>query len=259
MISFELKGPDAREFLGRVTAGPVKSLKPGEGARGLLLNGQSRVLAQFDLLCLEGESFLLVAPAECADALMEGLDSLQFAENFSLARSPRWARIVADPAAAGGQVFSFAAPALRWPAVVPGFSVEVGEAAPPPAGFDFARIGALVPWPGLDWVISGDASTPALEAGFLDWVDRFKGCYPGQEVIELSLNVGRPARVLQAYEAAFIVEVGARLSFAEGGEAIVTSVAQENGRTRFLARVPWARKNAALGEARLLKGWEFSR
>lgn len=221
----EVKGPGAAEFLGRVTAGTVKDVKTGEGRMGLLLNGQSRVLAQFDLLRVESARYLLAAPVECAATLAKSLEGLHFAEDLEITLTSQRAGVVeggersSEPFAVSG--------ALEWPSPVPGFSFSAAAASVAP-GFEFARLGALVPWPGKEW--QAGAATPALEAGMLPWIDRFKGCYPGQEVVELSLNVGHPVRVLAAFEGNGEVEGS-------------TSSAEENGKRRVIVRLPWAKKD----------------
>jgi folate-binding Fe-S cluster repair protein YgfZ len=226
MLQFlEVGGPDAGEFLHRVTAGTVKGLALGQGRAGMLLNGQSRVLAQFDLLRVEQDRFLLAVPRECTEALMNGLEALHFSENLTMKLLSEEAHAVARPGSARAE--PFAASEQEWPSPVPGFLFTRGKGEIP-AGFEFARVGALIPWPMKEWGAGG--VTPALEAGMLPWIDRHKGCYPGQEVVELSLNVGHPVRVLASFEGRGEVE-GA------------TSVSEENGTLRAIARLPWAKKD----------------
>ena len=242
----EVKGKDAADFLHRVTAGTVRGLGVGEGRPGLLLNGQSRVLAQFDLLRLGDELYLLAAPEQCAAALASELEKMHFAESLEIALTDLCAAPVAAQSAKRIPAGGFAAriqakDRIEWPSPVPGYDFStsaVGE----PEKWNFDRIGALVPWPSGDWVAG---ETPALEAGMLPWIDRHKGCYPGQEVVELSLNVGHPARVLVAVEG----EV-------PWDGVQVTSAARGNGKWRALVRLPWAkRENFPVGISRLNSHW----
>jgi hypothetical protein len=175
---------------------------------------------------VEEKRFLLAAPAECAAALAEGLEALHFSENLHVSLTGERASAIAQAGSPRAEPFAVSA-ALEWPSPVPGFSFKSGG-SPAPAGFEFARVGALIPWPLKEWGAGG--VTPALEAGMLPWIDRDKGCYPGQEVVELSLNVGHPVRVLAAFEGRGEVE-GA------------TSVAEQNGTLRAIARLPWAKKD----------------
>jgi folate-binding protein YgfZ len=137
----------------------------------------------------------------------------------------------------------------RWPAAVPGYALRFSaQAAPWPEAYDFDRIGASVPSP-ADW----DSATPALEAGMLPWIDRAKGCYPGQEVVERSLNVGHPARVLVAVEGRAPLAPKETVPLEGGGEGLVTSAAAKGGVTRAMLRLPWAKREAIPAGFRALK------
>lgn len=236
MIRFvNVVGPDSESFLSRVTAGTVKGVPEGSGRRGLLLTGQSRVVAQFDLLHLAKDRFRLAVPEECASALADGLEALHFSEDLTIAvQENQTAGLRPEPAASGEQGLFSLLTEGSWPAPVPGWAFDSSSHAWS-AEWEWDRIGALVPWPKSEW----DSSTPALEAGMLPWIDRYKGCYPGQEVVELSLNVGHPARVLVAVEGDVVLVAGKRIPWGES-EVLVTSVAAKGGRYRALVRVPWA-------------------
>lgn len=225
-------GPDARDFLHRITAGTVKSIKSGEGAGGLLCNGQSRMIAQFDLLCRNDGDFFLVAPMECFAALKAGLEKMHFAEQLEFAERGG-AKIVASGEKKRGTLFTWTEES--WPAAVPGYSIAFGE-GPTPDDYEYERIRHGVPSV-KDW----DGQTPALEAGMLPWIDRHKGCYPGQEVVELSLNVGNPARALVVWEKEGAIATG-KIALPEGGEALITSVASRGNHSVCLARVPWKKQ-----------------
>lgn len=241
-----VSGKDSEEFLARVTAGTVKGVTPGSGTGGLLLNGQSRMLALFDLLRMGPEEFLLAAPDACASSLAEGLERLHFSEDLSFRAS---GKLSARPSKNIGRekVFSHAT-GPTWPSPVPGYEYYLSDDPSFPESWDFDRIGALVSFPG-DW----DATTPALEAGVLALIDRFKGCYPGQEVVERSLNVGHPARILVAMEGVGVLEPGTKVPLEGGGEGLITSVATREGLLRAFVRVPWAKKESTVAGFRLLR------
>ncbi len=234
----EVKGKDSAEFLHRITAGTVKGIPEGHGRPGLLLSGQSRMIAQFDVLRGGLDSFLLAAPEECVGNLTKGLEALHFAESLEILPLSRMvgleialhSRKPGDsfPVLFGDEIF--------WPSPVPGFAFSTKGSTQ--VNWDFERIAALVPWPPFEW----DENTPALEAGMLPWIDRFKGCYPGQEVVELSLNVGHPPRVLIAVESELTMAQNAKIPW-DRLEALVTSVAQQDGKFRAILRVPWSRKD----------------
>lgn len=245
MKLLQVKGKDAADFLHRLTAGTVKGVKEGQGARGLLLTGQGKMRAQFDLLHVDENRYWLAVPDACADALYSELDAKLFTEDVKLFwRDEPWSFEPGALPGAGERVFPLghAVSGVIWPSSVPGFRGALDISALPPE-FHFERIGALVPWPGLDW----DESHMALESGTLPWIDRDKGCYPGQEVVEKSLNLGHPPRVLQAYEGSGALEAGARL-----GDGVVTSFAAHGGVTRALVRLPWAKRETEISGFRKL-------
>ncbi len=232
-------GSDARDFLHRVTAGTVKKLKASEGAGGLLCNGQSRMIAQFDLLCRNDEDFVLVSPEECFEELKKGLEKLHFAESIEM-QEMGFAFLRKEAGKERSEIFSWSEEG--WPSAVPGYVYVWRESESPkedefPEDYEFDRILAGIPSP-KDW----DKDTPALEAGMLLWIDRNKGCYPGQEVVELSLNVGKPARALVVWEGKSSVAPG-KIPLEGGGEALLTSVAEKKGRWLCFARVPWKKRD----------------
>jgi folate-binding Fe-S cluster repair protein YgfZ len=246
MRVLKVSGKDSEDFLHRVTSGTVKGLKAGEGAGGALLNGQSKMIAQFDLIRTE-EGFLLVSPRECFAALQAGLEKLHFAEDLEITEGLHFANLRKHAHGPRPQKFSLEH-GIQWPSAVPGYLCFLSkEEQAPPADFDFDRIGAVVPSP-KDW----DTTTPALEAGMLPFIDRFKGCYPGQEVVELSLNVGHPVRVLRAFEGSEEFPSGAKVGLEGGGEGTVTSSARKGDSVRMLVRVLWAKREANLPGFRAL-------
>lgn len=231
-------GKDAAEFLNRVTAGPIRSVPVGQGVAGALLAGNSKVIAQFDLLRKAETDFWLCAPAECAGKLAESLEALHFSESLEIEILPD--DYTVEKRGGGKREERFPA-SEEWPSAVPDYVCRKGQGIP--AGWEFARIGAGYPWPGKEW----DESTPALEGGLLFAIDRFKGCYPGQEVVELSLNVGHPVRVLRAFEGDRALASGEKISLEPKGEGTVCSSAGENGRFRAFVRLPWAFRDSVPG------------
>jgi folate-binding protein YgfZ len=69
----------------------------------------------------------------------------------------------------------------------------------------------------------GEHSGP-LEAGGMDGITDGKGCYPGQEVIERTLSLGRPPRVLVPVELGSHGEVGVLTGESEKSTGELTSV-----------------------------------
>jgi folate-binding protein YgfZ len=229
----KVTGKDAAEFLNRVTSGPVRPLAVGTGAAGALFTGQSKVIAQFDLLHTAELEFCLSSPTPCATRLAESLEVLHFAEDLTIELLPEEYFSVKREGTKRDERFAIPDFPRSWPTGVKDFVCEKSTAA---GDWDFARIGASYPWPEKDW----NEATPALEAGLLFAIDRNKGCYPGQEVVELSLNVGHPVRVLQAFEGKVSLSSGRAVALLPKGEGVVCSAASSGGLTRIFLRMPWA-------------------
>lgn len=247
----KVSGRQAGEFLDRVTAGTVRRLTVGQGSPGLLLNGQSRMIAQFDLLRMAAEEFWLVSPQECASELAEKLEQLHFSEELEIKGSSETVTVGKDPMnGERGKIFAWedTGKFLRWPTGAEGFQFETGV-HPIDREWEFARIGACLPWPVKDW----DANTPALEAGQLFAIDREKGCYPGQEVVERSLNVGHPARVLIAVEGEGALVPGDKVALLPSGEGVVCSVAMQGLACRAFVRVSWNARAGAPAHFRKIR------
>src|SRR5579885_2524425 len=82
MAWIEMSGPDAREYLHRLSTVDARALKPGEGAPGLFLNAQGRIQASFHLWCLEDNRFAFDLEAGPGGKLKQGL--LDWSEQYQV-------------------------------------------------------------------------------------------------------------------------------------------------------------------------------
>jgi folate-binding protein YgfZ len=233
--AIELKGKDAQDFLQRLTTVNVRKLSNGEGATGLLLTGTGKVIADFFLLVPETNHYVLVSDNASIDRLAAEFEKLHFSEDFTQEVRPGAA--VLKTGAKFSRPFSVTTNemALSWP-LPEGYTVDFtlgsiqSDSGTTEGDWERARILAKIPREGSEW-ISGE--TNALDCGFLDYIDRTKGCYPGQEVVERSLNVGHPARALVLLESDVALKNGDEL---KGGK--ITSAVG----TLALAIVQWAKR-----------------
>jgi len=81
--SIEVVGTDAAAFLHRLLANTVRTLKPGQGNRNLLLSSRGKVLAAFDLQLGQDSVRLSTEPGGAA-GLLGALDTYLFAEKLKL-------------------------------------------------------------------------------------------------------------------------------------------------------------------------------
>src|SRR5687767_6669122 len=81
--SLEVAGAEAAVFLHRLLSNTVRTLKPGQGNRNMLLSSRGKVLAIFDLELEEGAVRLSTEPGQ-ASGLLGALDTYLFAEKLKL-------------------------------------------------------------------------------------------------------------------------------------------------------------------------------
>ena len=70
---FEMKGPDARDFLHRLTTVNVQAMEPGDFRAGFFLNPQGKIRAAFRLACRADDSFYLEVEGGGQDAWKDAL------------------------------------------------------------------------------------------------------------------------------------------------------------------------------------------
>ena len=271
-----LEGPDARDFLHRLTTARAHAMNPGDGALACFLNAQGKIRAVFTLWCLEENHFGLEVPAgidgKFHRELLTAIDQYTFAEKMTLSDIPpeklacAWIFEDSDGANPAGLDTRSLSEEIRinnhgtadfgrrWLSAwgrperlrqwldreYPGAEQVMSDQ------LNAWRVQACRPWVGAE---ISDAVTP-LDIGIPDSVAENKGCYPGQEVIEKIAALGSPARrlVLAAPTGGSVPELGQKLfSLSEGASmelGEVTSVST----SAFLAivRKTHAREGAEL-------------
>ena len=242
----EMKGKDARDFLHRITTADLRKIVQGQGVAALLLTGVGKVLADFFILNTEDNEFLLATEATQLDDLYADLEAMHFGESFTLDRSAKVGAILESKLPFTRPFnLSGAGHELNWPMPILGYSGVLTDAKNSISDVDWnrARILSRVPALGFEWQ---RGETNALDCGFLPWIDRAKGCYPGQEAVERALNVGHPARALVLLEGDYVFSPGDALTNGSicGKITSVAPRAEQNGCVA-LAIVQWAKREAA--------------
>jgi folate-binding protein YgfZ len=227
-----IQGPDALDFLHRLTTVNVKTMKPGDGAPGFFLSPQGKVRGFFTLWLLETPSaptaktdFVLEFDAGQAGKwkteLMTVIDQFHFSEKFTLTDVTDlqcvWIFPESDKEnysldanktklddASGARLFHHGATDFgrAWVSAW-GTSEQLSAFLAPKNSEDAQdnvtheqieqwRIHAARPAVGHEL---SENSNP-LEIGLHEAIAGNKGCYPGQEVIEKIISLGSPARRL---------------------------------------------------------------
>jgi folate-binding protein YgfZ len=240
--ALEIRGADARRWLGDLVTADVETLEPGTARRSLLLTATGRIRTDLWIAARDADSFLVLQsadqPAPVGDVLRpyvlssavrlddvtETLTALLIHGPDEIATAPIGDRIMLERAIAGR-----------------GYRDVTQQA------WEIWRVGAGDPRMGADFV-PGDL--PA-EAGLERLIDLTKGCFLGQESVAKVRNLGHPPTVLRHLTAAGRIMPGTPVLDA-GGASVggVTSAApRRGGGTALIARVSWAASEAPLTAA----------
>lgn len=231
-----LTGPDARDFLQRLSSADAKHLPVGSGSGGCFLTPTGKVLSVFTLWHYGEQEFAFEfdggSDGHWRDNLLQTIDRYTFAERMTLtpveSLESRW--IFCEPADEAKLLAAIGTPDLQadrtvaideeirinhrgtrdfglvWLSVwarparlQQWLEKALPETTSSPADWrmlERRRVDSVRPWTGLEI----DENTMPLEAGLYEAVAQQKGCYPGQEVIERVLSQGAPAKRLARIE-----------------------------------------------------------
>ena len=230
-----LHGPDARDFLHRLTTVHVRNLAVGEGKPGCFLNAQGKIRASFTLWNCEPGQYAFEMDSGEADQwkarLLTLIDEYTFGEKISIKSD------TSDPALKLQTIWLFPEPhELQDLLKKEGLeSLKEEETRLTSANIRFCHqnsacfgrpwisvwgksenlslwldriksISEEIPFSTLEsWRIESlqprvdteiSESTIPLEIGLQNSIAQSKGCYPGQEVIERIIALGAPPRRL---------------------------------------------------------------
>lgn len=276
------RGNDVREYLHRRLSQHTKSMAEGDGHRAFLLEATGKVLADTEVFCRAADDLLIVAPSYRAEALVGELGKYVFSEQASFEPTddqcvvigvigpkaaavleaadlpvPRDARAFVGVGPAGADQIAvvrsdFAlgdylvlTPPGRATAVWQSLLADAAAMDVRAAGYSAwqtLRVLRVVPLYGVDF----DENNTPLDAGLRHGLDRDKGCYPGQEALARTMNLGHPARVVvqvRVDSGRKVLQASASVTTRTGtGAGALTSVIppEADGPPFALASVAWA-------------------
>jgi folate-binding protein YgfZ len=192
----EITGPDTSDYLNRLTTLNFKKWPSPQARLGAFLTGKSGVvsLGYFQPF---SEGFRFILPQSNLAVALEHIEKFHFAEAIEFRDATLSYQVRAE-------FQSVAKAQTQWPdAFIPGLFWELVPNGSPtqaigsaqkhsPAFFEYLRTRFGMPRVGKEI----DASVLVLEAGLERAVDRNKGCYPGQEVVERIFTYGQVNRKL---------------------------------------------------------------
>jgi folate-binding protein YgfZ len=259
---FRFEGPDRARYLNAVLTSDVKSLTPGEGAVGLLLNAQGHILAEIETLALP-DSILAITYASVGAATFAHLEKFIIMDDVTLTDlSASLGSVAVSGPAVGELVLALTGvnlgaltvhahveatlgtiPCRIVKRAFPGAEVfvareRVGElwtvlrASVAALGgctigyeaINVLRLEAGVPWFGVDF----DEKQIPHEAGLeISHINYSKGCYTGQEIVERVRSRGQVnrRRVGLGFDGAAVPEAGTKLLAGGAEVGNVTSAA----------------------------------
>jgi len=184
----EVSGPDAGDFLHRLSSADIKRLPADQATLGAFLTGKGALIG-FGFIYRTQTAYWIVAGPQQAERLCSHLEQFHFQEQLAIQKkSDKEISVVvcynSDLMSATPTWKDFFHPQLSWALVSPDL---VPRDILPIQKFHELRISAGMPYFGWE-VFEGDL---ILEAGLEKAVARNKGCYPGQEVVERVFTYGQ--------------------------------------------------------------------
>lgn len=210
-----LTGPDAEDFLHRLSSVNTRAMESGHGSPGCFLTAQGKLRAFFHLWRFGEHEFAFEVEAgkdgRWKSALLAAIDQYTFAEKMTLqetALKTAWV-FLPENSSTGTLTSSNGIHICRhgskdygrtWISVwgeetaVKNWIQEMHPSASEIEESTLERWRIENTRPRLDAELTEEINP--LEAGLADAISEQKGCYPGQEVIEKILALGSPARRL---------------------------------------------------------------
>jgi folate-binding protein YgfZ len=220
-----LTGADAADFLNRLFTLDCHALAVGTASRAFHLDARGKIVLALRLLRVAEDTFWTDVDPDEADAVRARLDMFHFGEKFAISTVTQHRLVCwfadAPPTGEGlsvrsdrfGPCFDVYAPIDEPPT---GIAVDA-------AWCEQRRIEHGAP----AWPFEYRTDATPLDVG-LAGVTEGKGCYPGQEVIERTLALGRPARRLVRVRLNAPVEPGP-LTVGDKPVGVLTSVTGTQG------------------------------
>lgn len=292
VLLFSAEGPDLERYLqGRITQ-DVKSLAAGSAAPSLVLSPQGKVQGHFTLLKLEQNQLLLIADKTEADSAAEdflkALLQFKVADQLSVTEAPelKLASVIGPNAKGCLQALSQGAlpssPLTHQKFELNGETLHCLRREETLSGFDLlypqsveqALIEALLAqgvtnssseiststW-SLLRVSAGiphqdselGEKTSATEIPYKSLISFSKGCYAGQEVVEMSIARGRPNKEL------VVLQADANAGIKVGDAIVDQESGKECGTITSVCKIPPEGTIAALGfvKAKFLEKQSF--
>lgn len=201
-------GTDACDFVNRMTTLAPHRMKDGDHSLGFILEHNGKIKVSFDLYRHSANVLSLFCDPEELGLLADTLSLFHFAEDIEFQQqSPLQALVLTDKNADEMHFSDEAVELSPWRGITGmGFWIcpiedfisyansifERQSCIASHDAFERLRIGVGMGMPFREYT----AQVTPLDVNGLSGIVQQKGCYPGQEVIERTLAIGRPAKKL---------------------------------------------------------------
>ncbi|MGC6416885.1 MAG: YgfZ/GcvT domain-containing protein [Bradymonadia bacterium] len=253
-VQFEVLGRDVASYLGRLSSYQVSDIADGGGARTFLLDARGKIQATFECY-RQGEEFTFMVPSCDVNELLRILEHYHFGEDFKCERVANqciavllgkraltslhdhsgwngYGRFASSDIDVCGTKYRaleterYGQPAVQLSSTAPS-AVEALESFCKSNDISSASVNVL----NTVRIDAAIAAAPGefcsdytpLDVGALDGITDGKGCYPGQEVIERTIALGKPAMVCVPVRSDTTLTAGATVSIDERRVGVVSS------------------------------------
>jgi folate-binding protein YgfZ len=204
-----VSGPDAPKYLQSMLTNDVERVVPGGGIYALLLTPKARIIADLEVFGVGEGSYVLGAPVEARDAVLQALLRSRFRSKVDL-----------EPTDGGVAWRAEAGRATLDTPAGPETLVDSAAPAEPSPEWEVARVEAGQP----RYLREFDGESMPAEAGVVDRAVSFtKGCYPGQEPVARLFYRGHANRGVRGLRLARAVDPGAEVTLGDKRVGRVTS------------------------------------
>jgi folate-binding protein YgfZ len=233
----QVRGADARRWLGDLVTADVASLPTRSSRRSLLLTPTGRIRADIWIALTDDETFLVLQSNDQAESVIDLLRPYVLSSAVAVEDATGTLSATFVPARDG---------IVTHLTDDPGSSADHGATSVDERAYELWRVGRGDPRMGVDF----DAGSLPAESGLERLIDLTKGCFLGQESVAKIRNLGHPPTVLRHVRTAGVIEADAPVHAPNGPVGRVTSAAPaRRGGTVALARVAWTAAEAALSSA----------
>ena len=229
-------GVDACDFINRMTTLTPHQMEDGAHSPGFILEHNGKIKVSFDLFRRNAQSVSLFCDPEELELLADTLSMFHFAEHVEFEqKGPLQVLVLTGSSTSNLQFADDTVQLSPWRGIagmdlrvcqVDDFILQINAIFARQCSigshdeFERLRIGVGMGMPFREYT----AQVTPLDVNGLSGIVQQKGCYPGQEVIERTLAIGRPAKKLVLIAGDELHSAGEIFNDSKQNVGIITSI-----------------------------------